>query len=259
MRPSLSRLPDSLIGQVPMFQNVIPEPDQDPLHFAVKMPAMKCILGGGVDDFPINVHLKLVTRRVADANRSRVPVTGTRTECALVGRVITINRVQNQQFRLGYTRSMQDPVQEPPGLLPVAQLQQRPDRQRRVAQPAKSVIPIQIGAETLWQGGGRRGDDGSGGRKAHQLECEGAPNNLIPVSAVVVRLSCPPLPPLSSTFNPLQHGFIVEWREDGRTLFLIAERKSDCIACPQIDSRICSAVMQLKRNRAAQPVDPPVP
>ncbi len=44
-------LPDSLVGLIPNFHDVLPETDQDSLHFSVDVPASERILRRRVDYF----------------------------------------------------------------------------------------------------------------------------------------------------------------------------------------------------------------
>src|SRR5438309_452640 len=63
--------------------------------------------------------------------------------------------------------------------LPISELEQRAHGERSVAQPAVTVIPIQVAADAFRQRRCRRGDNGSRDRETQQLQSEGAADNLV--------------------------------------------------------------------------------
>ena len=114
-----TRLPDALIRQGPMIDNVVAEADQDFLHFAIQMMAMKSVLRGGVNHFSVHVELHLVARAVANAYRTGSAVAGEPIQSALLRRQITVNVVEDAQFRLGKAGGLQHPIQEIVSLFPI--------------------------------------------------------------------------------------------------------------------------------------------
>ena len=66
------RLPNALVGLVPILGYVISEADQYLLHFAVQRAAVKGELRGRVNYLAINVQLELVSRGISNADWPRV-------------------------------------------------------------------------------------------------------------------------------------------------------------------------------------------
>ena len=85
----------------------------------------------------------------------------------------------------------QEPLAPGLGLVPVAGVQHREQRQGRVAEPAVAVVPVADAADLLGQRGRRRGDDAAGGRVGERLEDEQRLVDLLVVVAVVPALPRP--------------------------------------------------------------------
>src|SRR5207244_2250558 len=103
------------------------------------------------------------------------------------------------------------------GLLAVAEAEEGPGREGGVAQPAEAVVPIQVAADPLRQGGRRRGDDGTRGGVGEELEHQGTARHLVAVGAAVAAAGRPALPPRDGE-GELLADQVAQRRQYGRPL-----------------------------------------
>ena len=85
-----SRLPNTLVGLVPMLRHVISEADQYLLHFAIKSAAVKGELRGRVNHLAVNIQLKLISRRVSYADGPRTAISAQVIQLPFDGSIISI-------------------------------------------------------------------------------------------------------------------------------------------------------------------------
>src|SRR5215472_10779100 len=104
---------------------------------------------------------------------------------------------------------MEHPVEKMRGFLPVSEFEKRPHGERSVAQPAITVIEVQVSTDPFRQGSGRGGDNRTGNRKTQQFESQGAADNVFVKLAVVLRLRSPFLPPFRTQIDSAWQGIEV--------------------------------------------------
>src|SRR5438270_9254584 len=124
MSAPAARLPYTLVGSTPVVYHVVAKADEHLLHLAIEMATVIRVLRGGVNHLTIDIELKLITRAIADTNRLRSAVTGEILEFSLLRRLFAIHRVKHAKFRLGETRGLQQPGNEPVGFGVIAEFQQ---------------------------------------------------------------------------------------------------------------------------------------
>src|SRR4051794_9737199 len=89
---------------------------------------------------------------------------------------------------------MQEPPKEGVALVRTAELDQRVERERRVAYPGVAVVPVALASYPLRERCGCRGRNRAGGRINEQLQRQCAAHDSIPPRAVVTATGCPPAP-----------------------------------------------------------------
>src|ERR1035441_4775604 len=100
-------------------------------------------LCGRINHFTVDVELQLIACRIADSYGSRASISAQEFQFTLNRSFITIKRIHNVQLWLRQTRGLKQPVEKIFGLVPVVELEQGPYRERRVAQPAVAIIPVE--------------------------------------------------------------------------------------------------------------------
>lgn len=96
----------------------------------------------GVHDFAVGIQLHLGVSAIAGLDRHLTPVAGEVLELAFRGGRTSEDVIQDSQARLSQPRCVEQPVGEPHGLVAVAQRHQGTHGERRIAQPAISVVPV---------------------------------------------------------------------------------------------------------------------
>ena len=81
-------------------------------------------LGGGVDHLAIDIELELIARAVSHPHRARAAVTG-QFHYVLIGRNVAVDIVEDAQAGPRQPRRVQEPADEPAGLLVIAEAEQR--------------------------------------------------------------------------------------------------------------------------------------
>ncbi len=196
VRPASARLPDAFVRLVPMAADVFAEGAQHALGLPVERASLPHEVGHGIDHLAVHVQLELVGRRVADPDRPRSPISGQPVEDAFGRRLVAVQVVEDVELGPGQPGGLQQPLEEGVGLVGKAEPVECPDRERRVAQPAEPVIPVERAADSLGQGRGRRGDDRTRGSVDQELEGERAPDHRLPPGAVVANPRGPVSPPV---------------------------------------------------------------
>ena len=77
------------------------------------------------------------------------------------------------------------PGEEGVGLVDHAHLEEGVQREGGVAQPGEAVVPVALATDLLGKAGGRRRDDGAGGRVGHQLQRQRRAHHRLLVRALV--------------------------------------------------------------------------
>ena len=119
---------------------------------------------------------------------------------------------------------MEHPAEEGHRLRVVAEAEQRPQRERRVPQPAVAIVPVAHATDPLRERRGGRGDDRTGRRVGHQLQYEGAADDGVAIRASVGAASRPVAPPPSRPLDPSVGG-LPQDRDDRRAFLGVAYRK----------------------------------
>ena len=112
---------------------------------------------GRAEHPPVGVDLELVVRRVADAHRSRAGVPLEMIQARLDHLVAGVDPEHEVRVLAAELALRQQEVHVVLGLVLVAQLHQRQQRQCRVTQPRVAVVPVALAAELLGQRRRRRG------------------------------------------------------------------------------------------------------
>src|SRR5258708_32704066 len=98
-KPARTRLPDSLIGLVPMIADVQAEVSQHRRCFRVESPSGANEADGGVNHLAVHVELKLTIGGVPDSNGSRVKIAGEMGQNSFPLWRISEHIVENPQVR----------------------------------------------------------------------------------------------------------------------------------------------------------------
>ena len=130
---------------------------------------------------------------VADADRARAAV-AVQLERALGRALAAVEAVEDLQARVGELGRVQQPPEERLGLARAAQMQERLEREGRVAHPAEAVVPVALAADLLGQRRRGRCRDRPGGGVEEQLERQRAADHGVAPRAVVGALRGPAAP-----------------------------------------------------------------
>ena len=123
-----------------------------------------------VHDFAVDIELELLRCRVAHAHRSRAAIAGQPAHLVFIETPLARDAVEYLQI-LGTTRhGAQQPLAPGDRFFVVAGEQQRVQRERGIAQPAVTVVPVAHTALLLRQRSRGRRDDPSGGRIGQRLQ-----------------------------------------------------------------------------------------
>ena len=115
-----------------------------------------------VHHLAVHVELELLVRRVADAHRARARVAGEPRQLVLGDAALPADAVEDLRLRRIAGDRAQQPVAPRARLVGETGVEQRVERERRVAQPAVAVVPVALAADPLRQRRRRRGDDAAG-------------------------------------------------------------------------------------------------
>jgi hypothetical protein len=99
----LAGFPNPLIGLIPVGRHVAADLGEQSLCGACELAAMEGVLRDGIEDFSVNIELKLVLRGVADTYREGATITGQMRQGALAGGLTAEESVQDVQSRLCQT------------------------------------------------------------------------------------------------------------------------------------------------------------
>ena len=148
---------------------------------------------GGLHQIAVDVELLLAGGTVADAHRARAAIAGQR-ERRSVRALAAVEPVEDAQPRMRQLRGVQQPPEEGLALVRAAELHQRAQRERRVAQPAEAVVPVALPADLLGQRARGRRRDRAGWRVDQQLERQRAADDRLPPRPCVGSRSRPVAP-----------------------------------------------------------------
>ena len=195
--PRTPHLPDPLVGLVP---SVLEEVEQRQVRSTAwtsgsAMPAAAGS-GAGVEHLAVHVELELLVRGVADAHRRRPLVAGQPGNLVLVSRRSPAGPYMICRSRGLAGDGAQQPVAPRLRLLLVAGVDEREQRERRVAQPAEAVVPVADAADPLGERRRRRGDDPARRRVRERLQRDHRPRAPLGASR---RRRCTTRPPAATT------------------------------------------------------------
>ena len=156
-------------------------------------PARLRVDQSGLQQVAVDVELGLRRGVVADPDRARAAV-AVQLERALWRALAAVEAVEDLQARVGQLRRVQQPPEERLGLARAAQLQERLEREGRVAHPAEAVVPVALAADLLGQRRRGRCRDRPGGSVEEQLERQGAADHGVAPRALVGALRRPAAP-----------------------------------------------------------------
>jgi hypothetical protein len=137
-----AHLPDALVRLLPAGTHLVAQADEEAAVPGVELVLPPHKFVGRADELPVRVELELVVRAVAHPHRRRLPVALQVRQRPLRQVGIAVHVVHDLQLRRGRPGGVQEPREEGPPLVFVAQLVQGPQRQGRVAEPAVAVVPV---------------------------------------------------------------------------------------------------------------------
>ena len=183
-------LPDALVGLRPVVDHpvdehadVLPRVEAEPVAVFVGQVER-------IDHLAVDVELQLSARRVADANRRAVCVAGPMSEFDLVDLGVAVEVVQRRQRGL-VTRTvaalyaLDEPLGERVGFGEVAELDERVQRERGVADPDVSIVPVAFAADHFGETRGPGRHDPAGRPVRQELEGQRRPFDVFAPPAVV--------------------------------------------------------------------------
>ena len=140
----------------------------------------------------------LAGSEVADADGPRATVAIKLLELTFGGAVIAKQRVQRREPWGGLVGRMHEPADECVRFRFEADAEERPDNETSVADPAEPIVVVALSADPFRKRCGGGGNDCSGGGVGKQFERERAPEDVIPVRAIVLDLRRPIAPEVES-------------------------------------------------------------
>ena len=121
-----------------------------PVLLAVTRPPALRVHQSGLQQVAVDVELGLRRGVVADPDRAR-PAVAVQLERALWRALAAVKAVEDLQARAGQLGRVQQPPEERLGLPRAAQMQERLEREGRVAHPAEAIVPVALTADLLGQ------------------------------------------------------------------------------------------------------------
>src|SRR5687768_1206588 len=110
-------------------------------------------------DLAIHIELRLAMRSVADPDRTGRSKTGEVIKRLFPQVRSAIHVVHDLEFGPSQARRVQEPLKERARLALIAETREGPHRQRSVAKPAVTVIPVAVRSDGFGQRGGRSRND----------------------------------------------------------------------------------------------------
>src|SRR5690606_14225066 len=147
-------LPDPFVRLGPAAADVVAEGDEHPLRLEIEPASPPHEVGDRVHDLAVDVELELLVGGVAHADGPRAEVPAEMVQLALASRSVSVDVVEDAQAWLGESGAVQQPADEGLRLVIEAQSEESAHGQRGVAQPAVAVVPVEIAADALGEGGG---------------------------------------------------------------------------------------------------------
>ena len=161
MLPPSARLPDALVGLVPVRAHPLDDAGQVAPRVVVDRPSVLVEEVDGVHQLAVDIELKLLGGRVADANggRSRVALEVREHLLGQVGAPVdAVHDLERARgVFLAFAKTVGEPAHERLGLLGET------EAQKRVADPGVAVVPVALAAELLGEARRGGGHERSGG------------------------------------------------------------------------------------------------
>ena len=156
---------------------------------------------GGVEDPSVAVELVLVGGAVADPHGLAVGVARPAFERVLAAGAASVEGEQHRKPRPVEPAGVEQPGQEPAGLVDLAHAEERGDADAGVAGPGEAVVPVAAPTDVFGQRGGRRRDRRTRRRVGQQPQREQAADRQVTVGQSVVDVVTPAAPPLLVGFE----------------------------------------------------------
>ncbi len=163
-----------------------------------------------IDDLAIDIKLKLFPGRVACPDGTRVFIAIEPLELELDQPPRAQDVVHDLQFRRMAGHGTQQPIAKFLRLLLITAVEQRIKRERGIADPTKSIIPVADAAELFGKRRGWCGDDAAGRRECKGFERDERSLHRIAPGTVVFAPRRPLLPPRFRVLEGLFH--VATWR-----------------------------------------------
>ena len=162
-------LPDAAVGLAPVLDRGLHLALEDRPHALVERVARAGVQVDRVQQRAPHVVLLLLVGVVADPHRPGALVAGEVVEHLLVELALAADAVHHLQVLLA-AGHVGDEVEEVVGLPVEAERVQRPQHERRVADPAVAVVPVALAVRGLGQRGGGGGEQRAGRGVGQPLE-----------------------------------------------------------------------------------------
>ena len=185
-----------------------------------------------IDDLAENIELQLAAGAVAEPYRPCVAETGEPIGLPLHGMATAVDAVERlDRDRFARQRAPQpfDPLS---CFVVMPGAQEREQREGRISQPAKAIIPVPYPARAFRQGSGGGGDDAAG-LVAHQPleDDQRTPDQIIGIPRII--RFCGPIRPLSLGF--IEDGLWINRVRRSGIAGKPAERETHAFALPDLE------------------------
>ena len=187
-------LPDARVRSSPARLEPLDQLELQRPDLVVRNAAADAGLVERVPELSVDVELELLRGGVADAHRRRALVAGEPVELELLEPALARDPVHDLHVVGVAGDRAQQPLAPGQRLVPVARLEHREQRQRRVAEPAEAVVPVAHAADVLRQRRRRRRDDAAGRPVGQRLQDEQRLVDLVVIEAVVAARRRPLVP-----------------------------------------------------------------
>ena len=176
LRPA-ANLPNSLVLGVPILGKPIQQFDDDSPELVVDGSARFVVEVDAVDQLAVDVELQLAGSTVANANGLRIPIAREVIEFELLEFVSPVDAVHDlQRPRIGRVllqSAFLEERHELAGLLHESKLEEREEREGRVANPGVAVVPVTATTNRFRERHRRRSDNRTGRPIAEQFQDQG--------------------------------------------------------------------------------------
>lgn len=201
------------------------------------------------DQLAIHIELELIHRAVADAHRAGMFIAGQPVRFPFLQAAFAGNAVQRLQLIRRTGNGALDPIAKCRRFVAVPGLQQRDQREHRIAQPAVAIVPVTGAAQMLRQRGSGRGDDAAGGQITQPLQHHQRAAHLLGPWPDIGTAARPAVPERGGALQCL---FGVDQRRRGLMGCAVAEQEPGALPFAQGEVGFGAHVLAAQRLRRTQ-------